>query len=104
MNDTPAVVPVKGMPATINLYTNTVAAVVFRVNPKSIVVCRVEVDKDSRRRVNDEAEPYPCYAWNGIVDKMIGEPERYPLVNGSYRRGSVSITLGRSVKITDYRE
>lgn len=98
-----------GTPATINLFSDTRPAVVVKVNPKSVVVRAVEVDEASKRRVNDEREPYPCWAWDGDVTKPYGEPERYSLVgkreDGSpvYRNGSIGLTIGRSVKITDYR-
>jgi hypothetical protein len=98
-----------GTPATILLYSDSVAAVVTKVNPKSVVVRRVEVDEASKRRINDPAEPYPAWAWDGDVTKPYGEPERYSLVgtreDGSpiYRNGSIGLSVGRSVKFTDYR-
>lgn len=101
--------PYVGQPATINLYSDTRPAVVVKVNPKSVVVQAVEVDEATKRRVNDEREPYPCWAWDGDVTKPVGEPERFMLRGHSdkgspiYRNGSIGLTLGRSVKITDYR-
>jgi hypothetical protein len=98
-----------GTPATIHLFSDSVPAVVVRVNPKSVTVRRVEVVEASRRRINDEAEPFPCLAWDGDTSKPVGEPERFPLIgfrpDGSpvYRNGSIGLTLGRSVRITDYR-
>jgi hypothetical protein len=100
--------PYKGMPATINLQNDTFAAVVVRVNPKSVTVARVATNEAERYRINDEREPFPCYAEPGILTEVIGTPERYARVvtsDGSvrYRNGSISVTLGKSVRITDYR-
>lgn len=93
-----------GMPATIHLYSDSVAAVVVKINAKSIVVRRVERDEDSKRRVNDEREPWPCFAWDGILDQPIGNPERYGVLdNGRITNGSISVTVGRSISRTDYR-
>ena len=81
----------------------------MKVNPKSVVVRAVEVVEGSQRRFNDAAEPFPALVEEGDVTKPYGEPERYALVgtreDGSpiYRNGSISVTVGRSVKITDYR-
>lgn len=101
--------PLVGEPATIHLFSDSVPAVVVKVNAKSVVVRRVEVDESTRRRFNDEREPYPAWAWDGDLSKPVGEPERYSLIgrraDGSpiYRNGSIGLSLGRSVKITDYR-
>jgi hypothetical protein len=94
--------PYVGMPATINLYSDTFAAVVVKVNAKSIKVARVETDGNPVR-INSERELFPCVAEQGILDKIIGEPERYAKVGERYRNGSISVTLGKSVKVTDYR-
>lgn len=102
-------VPAVGTAATIHLFSDTVPAVVVKVNAKSVVVRRVAVDEASKRRINHEAEPFPAWAWNGDLSQPVGEPERYSLVgereDGSpiYRNGSVGLSLGRAVKITDYR-
>jgi hypothetical protein len=82
---------------------------VTKVNKKSVVVQRVGVNPASKRRVNDEREPFPCWAWDGDLDNIQGDPERYSLVgqreDGSprYRNGSIGLSLGRSIKLTDYR-
>ena len=101
--------PEVGTPATIFLFSDTLPAVVTKVNPKSVVVRRVEVDESTKRRVNDEREPFPAWAWDGDVTKPVGEPERYSLVGETdtgdpiYRNGSIRLRLGRAVKFTDYR-
>jgi hypothetical protein len=102
-----AVEPTPGMPATIHLYNDTSAAVVVRVNAKSIVVARVATDETSRRRLNNPREPFPVWAEDGILTEITGEPQRYTRVETrsgpAYRNGSISVSLGRSVSITDYR-
>ncbi len=107
MNATP-IEPVKGMPATINLMNDTLPAVVLRVNAKSITVARVAVDEASSRRINDEREPFPVVVADGILSEVIGTPERYSKIVRSdgtiaYRNGSISVTLGKSIRLTDYR-
>jgi hypothetical protein len=95
-----------GQPATIHLYTDSLAAVVTKVNAKSIVVCRVEND-ESTKFVTNPNEPLPCIGYQGNTNKIIGKPERYSIIETSYgtkyRNGSISVTLGKSVSITDYR-
>lgn len=97
--------PFVGMAATINLYTDTRPAVVTRVNAKSIQV-RV-VDTEAAVRVNDPREPFPVLEAEGILDKIIGAPERYKRIDTEegprFSNGSISVTLGRSVRRTDYR-
>lgn len=102
--------PYVGQPATINLYTDTSAAVVVKINPKSILVARVattEPVKDMSRDGADVPGVPPVMVAQGILDQVIGEPQRYSRVETSdgprYRNGSISVSLGRSVKITDYR-
>lgn len=98
-------VPTVGMPATIHLRNDSLPAVVVRVNQKSVTVARVAHREDTRHRINDEREPLPCYAWEADLAQVIGEPERYPMVRpGRYRNGSIGLTLGKAVRITDYRE
>jgi hypothetical protein len=99
--------PYVGMPATINLFSDKMAAVVVKINKKSIVVQRVEIDPSATYRINAEAEPFPALATPGILDRPIGEPERYSKIEGHYgtryANGSISVTLGRSISLTDYR-
>lgn len=98
--------PNVGDPATIHLYTDTLPAVVVKVNKKSIVVRRVEHDENDPT-VRNPGEPFPAIMWPGILDRPIGEPERYSIVETDsgyrYRNGSISVTIGKSVKFTDYR-
>lgn len=98
--------PVKGMPATIHLYSDTLAAVVVRVNRRSVSVARVATTEEPRR-INAEGEPYPVMAYEGILDRVEGEPERYVRFDTPdgpvFRNGTVGLTLGRSVRIVDYR-
>lgn len=106
MNTTQRPEPTVGMPATINLFTDRIAAVVVKVNAKSIVVCRVETGE--QRRINDVREPYPVLACDGKVDEPItGATERYKRIDTSegprFSNGSTSVTLGRSISLTDYR-
>lgn len=104
MTSTPNTAPYVGMPATIHLVSDALPAVVIRVNRKSVTVRRVATDESSRQRINDVAEPFPCWAWDGLTDQPIGEPERFPMIApGRYRNGSIGLSLGRAVKITDYR-
>lgn len=100
--------PTVGMPATVHLYSDSQAAVVVKVNPKSVLVARVATDVSSRRRLNSEREPFPCWAEDGILTEVVGVPERYMRREHedgrvSYRNGSIGITLGKSVSVTDYR-
>lgn len=109
MTTTTPQTPKVGDPATIHLYSDTRPAVVTKVNAKSVVVRAVAVDEASKRRINDEREPYPAWAWDGDLAKPVGEPERYALKGVRsdgvpvYANGSIRLSLGRSIKITDYR-
>ncbi len=112
-NDTATapIVPVVGMPATINLYTDTQAAVVIRVNAKSVTVARVEIGEYVKNMLVDGANSPDCppvMVAEGITDKIIGGGERFKRIEHSdgrvsYRNGSIGITLGRSISVRDYR-
>lgn len=108
MASKPALAPAVGTGATIHLFSDSQAAVVVKVNAKSIVVRRVEVDAASRY-VTNPGEPLPCIAKKGILDQPIGEPERFKLVRvlddgmPQYANGSIRLGLGYSRKVTDYR-
>jgi len=101
MTDT--ITPQVGMAATINLYTDTVAGVVTKVSAKSIVVDHVETGP--AERINNPAEPFPVIAEPGILGRPKGQEQRYRfnVKRGRYCNGSVSVTLGQSVRIVDYR-
>lgn len=100
--------PAVGDPASIVLWTDTVAAVVVKVNPKSIVVRRVEVGPMERDNRVASAN-LPVMSAEGILDKPIGEPERYPLIGfyeggaPRYASGSVVLRVGYSRSRRDYR-
>ncbi len=97
--------PFVGMPATIHYVTDTSAAVIVKVNPKSVIVRRVELIESTLRRVNDPREALPIVVTDGDVSKPIGQPNRYPLqANGSYRDGSIGLELGKSYRLIDYRD
>ena len=94
--------PKVGDPATILLVTDTIAAVVTHVTPRSVLVRRVATGPS--RRVNDPAEPFPVVISEGLLDQPIGPPERYTLNGqGRYGRGSIKLHLGGSIERTDYR-
>lgn len=102
--------PTVGMPATIHLWSDSLAAVVVKVNAKSIVVARVETTeprKDMSRDGATNPECPPVMVAEGIVDQVTGGWERYKRIdtdNGPrFSNGSTSVSLGRSVSITDYR-
>ena len=95
--------PYVGMPATIHLYTDTIPAVVVGVTAKSVVVQQVDIDEVSKMTY-DDGSGFPVITYNGNVDAPIGERERFTLTkNGTYRRGSIGLQLGKSYKRTDYR-
>lgn len=108
MSTTTVLKPAVGCPATIHLFSDSQAAVVVKVNAKSIVVQRVEVDEASKRQTNP-GEPFPCWVWNGDTGKPVGEPERYKLVRvlddgmPQYANGSIRLGLGYSHTKRDYR-
>lgn len=106
----PKPAPFVGQPATIHLWTDSVAAVVVKVNPKSIVVDRVETGE---RTVDERCD---VGAWGarpvrseGILDRPLGIPQRFMLKghreDGTpiYKNGSTGLSLGHSVTWTDYR-
>ena len=97
-----------GAPATIHLETDSCAAVVVRVNGKSISVARVETGEQKQDMGADGANSPGCppvMRAEGILDKIIGKPARYVRVERSdgtigYRNGSITVTLGQSVSRT----
>lgn len=96
--------PEVGMPATIVLYTDTVAAVVVKVNPKSVMVAAVATGEE---RTTNPGEPYPVRVSEGILDQITGTPERYSRIDTPdgpvFRNGSIGVVLGKSIARTDYR-
>jgi hypothetical protein len=97
--------PYVGQPATIHLFSDSRAAVVTKVNKKSIIVAAVETGPETRDERRDG--PYPVMVAEGILDKIVGQPERFAIVETPrgtrYGAGSIRVSLGRSVSITDYR-
>jgi len=94
----------KGTPATIQLHSDTDAAVVTRVAGRSVWVRSVELDESTREGA------FPISTVQGDVSKPYGEEERYTLRrSGHYvragqkdQRGSVWVTFGRSVRRVNY--
>lgn len=103
--------PTVGMPATIHLWSDSIAAVVVKVNKKSVVVCRVETTervKDMSRDGATDPNCPPVLVAEGIIDRPIeGATERYSRIDTPqgprFRNGSTGITLGYSRSVTDYR-
>ena len=103
--------PFVGQAATVHLWTDTQAAVVVRVNAKSVVVALVETDP-ATKRVTNPGEPYPCVVEDGDLTKIIPNSEsRATIVETDHgtsyrvggRRGSIRVSLGVSIDRTDYR-
>ena len=99
--------PVVGMPATIHFVSDSRAAVVTKVNKKSVVVQRVATGPDMQDMNRDGADYLPVMQAEGILDQIIGAPERYSRIDTAdgprFRNGSMGISLGRSISVTDYR-
>lgn len=99
--------PYVGQPASIVLVTDTMAAVVTKINKKSVVVRRVEDGEYVRDTKRDGT--LPVMVADGDLGRVYGEPQRFPLVGYDrdgdpiYRSGSIGLRLGRSVSIRDYR-
>lgn len=101
--------PVAGAPATILLYTDTQAAVVTRVSKASVWVRTVETGDewtDNQAEVN--AGGYPVRVSRGIVDKPVGQEQRFARHDetgrhGKKGRGEVKVVIGTSISRRDYR-
>lgn len=100
-------VPLVGMPATIHLQNDSLAAVVVKVNAKSVLLDRVETGPRTQDMMRDGAtspDCMPVMVAEGIISKPLGKPQRYQrLPNGRIAQGSIGASLGKSVSITDYR-
>jgi hypothetical protein len=100
-----------GTPATIVLYTDTVAAVVVRSTEKSVWIQRVERD-ESTKKTEGNGGGFPVISYQGDLARPIADApeERYTLRKGGRlvaagqdnSRGSVRVRLGASVSRTDY--
>lgn len=96
--NTPA--PYVGMPATIRLYTDTMAAVVVKVSPKSILVAEVKTGEPVK--VGD-FPPYGHTRAEGIITEIIGEPQRFTLnKHGEFAKGSIGLRLGESYRYVNW--
>lgn len=100
--------PYVGQPATIHLWTDSHAAVVLKVSPKSILVARVATGE----RFLDLASDPGAYGVRpvlaeGILDQITGANERFRRIDSEdgprYRKGSISVSLGYSRTRIDYR-
>jgi hypothetical protein len=102
---TPVAYPAVGDPATIRYYTDTRAAVVVRVTPKSIVLARVETGPSAPdTRCDAGAYGVLPQRAEGILDQVIeGTEQRFTFRNGRWSNGSIKATLGSSVTWVDYR-
>lgn len=95
---TPA--PYVGMPATIILYTDTMAAVVTKVCGKSIMIASVATGEEV---VVGSNGPWPNTRAEGMIDQINGTPERYTLNKwGRFSRGSIGLLLGDSYRYINY--
>lgn len=100
--------PFVGQPATIHLWTDSHAAVVVKVSPRSILVARVETGESRPDLASDVGAwgARPVLA-EGILDQITGTPERFRRIDSEdgprYRKGSISVSLGYSRTRIDYR-
>jgi hypothetical protein len=98
-------VPYVGMPASVVYVTDSSAAVVIKVNAKSVVVAKVATGEAVKV---DEINGWPVYDEPGLLDQPITPGERYKFagINSSgqrvYANGTIRLSLGRSVDRTDY--
>jgi hypothetical protein len=95
-----------GMPATINLYSDTIAAVVTRKSATSVWVRRVELNESTQRPAGGyDQGPYPVLTTDGDLSKPFGDEERYTWSEKKrgYYKGSLKLTLGASYRLVDYR-
>lgn len=93
--------PYVGMPCSILYVTDTRAAVVVRVNAKSVTVQRVATDPESKRTIAERG-PWPVVQEDGILTKTVGNPERFAFNGRRFADGSIGLSLGRSVTTIDY--
>ena len=107
INNTDQRKPYVGQPASIVLYTDTRAAVVTRVTPKTIVIARVET-AEPRLDMASDAGAYGLRPTleNGILDKPIeGTEQRFTWNErrqGWFHMGT-RVRLGLSITRIDHR-
>lgn len=100
-----------GTPATIHYYTDSRAAVVTRVTSKRVWIARVETTNErNEREIPEGSGELPVRIADGVLDKIIGEPEQYSLyIDRDGRpyatRGdkSIRVRFGHSVTRVDYK-
>lgn len=95
---TPA--PYVGMPCTVILYSDTVAAVVTKVNGSSVNVQYVRTEAPV---VTSHYGPFPRTTAQGITTEPYGETQRFTLnKHGRFANGTIGLRLGTSSTYTDY--
>ena len=95
-----------GDPATIHYYTDKRAAVVVKVNPKSVVLARVETGPETPDMACD-AGAYgirPLRSEGILTAPIAGTEERYMVRDGKLTKGSMRATLGHSYSWVDWRD
>lgn len=103
-------IPAPGTPATILMHTDTTAAVVTRVNGKSVWVRTVETTNERNESENLAPTQLPVRIADGLTDRPVGGEIRYTLrKSGRYvqsgqpdTRGVVRVVFGRSITRRDY--
>jgi hypothetical protein len=99
--------PRAGAPATILLYTDTVAAVVTRVSASTIWFRRVETGEETtENQAEVNVGSPPVRRANGILDKPFGDEQRVARRETGKIHGSnqtTRLSVGHSVSRTDYR-
>lgn len=92
-----------GSPATIHLYTDSVAAVVVKVTKTQVHVRRVETGEAV---TVEQRGPWPVVEAEGILDRPTGPVEVYRVGKDGVLAGggdrSIRLSLGRSISRTDY--
>lgn len=92
-----------GTPATIHLYSDSVAAVVVKVTRTQVHVRRVETGEETTVQMKG---PWPVREAQGLLDQPVGEVEVYRVGKDGVLAGggdrSIRLSLGHSVSRTDY--
>lgn len=97
-----------GAPATIHLYTDTLAAVVTRVTATRVFVRRVATGVEVTSNAAEVAlGGLPIRVSKGILTEPTGPEEGYKIRengrHGKLGRGEIVVTIGKSISKTDYR-
>jgi hypothetical protein len=99
--------PLPKMPATVHYASDSRAAVVTKVCPKSILVARVETGPSRLDMASDVGAwgVRPTLADGDITKIIPGTEIRFTRrLDGTYRNGSCRVTLGRSITRVDWRD